>query len=79
MFIGLTMEGSDTLSDTQAFLQETGIDFVNGYGAGETLTALGVQAIPTEIVFGRDGKAIWNSFMRGTLEGAISQALREGS
>lgn len=75
VFIGLTGEGTETLDQTKAFLEEVGIEYLNGYGAEETLTELGVQAFPTKIVVGRDGRIAWHSFAGGTLEQALTAAL----
>ena len=75
VFIGLTAEEEDVLDRTKAFLEDCGIEYVNGYGAGETLTELGVQALPTKIVIGRDGRIAWHSFAGGSLEQALTAAL----
>jgi hypothetical protein len=74
-FVGLTAEGADAKDDTQAFLDDFKISWSNGYGAGETIEALGVRGYPTVFVIGRDGKIAWNDELPGTLEEAISKAL----
>jgi thiol-disulfide isomerase/thioredoxin len=75
VFIGLTDEGEESLPAINAFLSETGITYLNGYGAGETLTALGVVAIPVAWVIDRNGTIVWNSDAPGTLDEAIEREL----
>jgi len=74
-FIGLTMEGSGTLPDTESIVNSAKLAWPNGYGAGATIQALGVEAIPAVFVIGRDGRVVWNSDRRGTLNDAIDSAL----
>ena len=64
-----------TPMETEAYIQATNLPFVNGYGAN--IDVLNVQAFPTKIVVGRDGKVAWHSFLGGgvNLEQAIQNAL----
>ena len=75
VFIGLTQEGEDALSQSQAFLEAAGITWLNGYGAVDTLSALECVAYPTMWVIGTDGKVVWNSDSPGALEDGIEKAL----
>jgi thiol-disulfide isomerase/thioredoxin len=77
-FIGLTGEGEDALNESNEFLKSTGIPWPNGYGAGETLEAFGIEYLPTVVVIGADGRITWtNHEPRGlTLNEAIGRALR---
>ena len=77
-FLGLTMEGSAKLDDTRAVVEHSKLSWPNGYGAQETIAALGIKAIPTVFVVGRDGKIIWNSDRHGSLDDAIESALGKG-
>ena len=77
-FLGLTMEGGDALAASQEFVESLHIAWPNGYGAGETISALGVRAIPAVFVVGKDGRIIWNSDRHGSVEEAIESALAKG-
>jgi hypothetical protein len=74
-FVGLTSDGANKLEAIRTHLEEFGISWPNGYGAGDTLQALGVEAYPTTIVFGADGELAWRDEMGGSLESALEQAL----
>ena len=75
VFIGLTDEGEQQLPKIRQFLEETGITWLNGYGAGDTLRDLEAYAIPAMWVFDTNGKLVWNIDSPGTLEEAIEKAL----
>jgi thiol-disulfide isomerase/thioredoxin len=77
-FVGLTMEGADKLDDTSAVVKSAGLTWPNGYGAGETIGALGVNAIPSVFVIGKDGRVVWNNDRHGSLDDAIESALGKG-
>lgn len=74
-FIGLTNETSESLSDMEAFLKDTGITWKNGYGAEETLAALGAEFVPMVWVVDRQRRIVWNRASSLTLEEGIRQAL----
>jgi thiol-disulfide isomerase/thioredoxin len=74
-FLGLTMEGADKLDDTRAVVENANLTWANGYGAGATIQALGVEAIPSVFVIGKDGRVVWNNDRHGSLEEAIDSAL----
>lgn len=75
VFMGLTPEGADAIPQGEQFLKSNGVPWVSGYGAEGMIQALEVKAFPTEIVFGKDGKVVWHSFMNGDVETAISNAV----
>jgi len=77
VFIGLTNEDESALPQIEAFLAEMAITWPNGYGAFETLTALGAEYIPSMWVIGRDGKIAWSGDARGGLDEAIERALAQ--
>ena len=74
-FIGLTNEDSSALDASKAFLNNLGITWPNGYGAGETTDALGIGGIPAIFVVGTDGKLLWRNEMPGKIEDALDAAL----
>ena len=60
-FIGLTSESAVDLPKIEKFIESTaGFVWPVGYGAGLFSDQLGIQAIPTLIVFDADGKAVWS-------------------
>ena len=60
-FIGLTREDSTALDNVRAVMRRfEGFDWPVGYGAGLTLDAMRVNAIPTVVVFGPDQTALWS-------------------
>lgn len=73
--MGLTPEGADALPESRAFVERLEIPWPNAYGAAETVEALGVRALPTVFVVGRDGKIVWNSMLHGDVADAVRQAL----
>ena len=75
IFIGLTNEGAADLPDIEEFLTDTGVTWLNGYGAGETLEQFGHAYNPQMWVIGRDGRIAWNQKSSVSLEEAIETAL----
>lgn len=75
VFIGLTDEEESELSDVRQFLRETGIHWLNGYGARETLGQFGHAFYPQRWIIGRDGRIAWNENSEDELEEAIEKAL----
>lgn len=75
-FIGLTDETERDVPRIQGFIDQTpGFDWPVGYGAIEFMAALNIDAIPTVIVFGRDGRALWSNGGAFGLEAALDAAL----
>jgi hypothetical protein len=68
-------EGQESLAQTQAFIDGFRIPWPNGYGAGATIDALGVEGFPTTIVIGANGRIAWNNYCDGNLDQAIEKAL----
>jgi len=79
VFVNLTPEDGRSYENLMAFKQTHGVSWPMGYGAGPTLEALGVNALPTKFVVGREGRIVWNSIKQSnvTLEQAIEHALKE--
>jgi hypothetical protein len=74
-FFGLTPDGAEARSEIEEFQSSAEIPWPTGIGARETISAYGVEFLPTLFVIGRDGKVYWNSGMTGNLEEAIQGAL----
>jgi hypothetical protein len=75
VFVGLTGEGEDALPEIKEFLQSAGITWLNGYGAGKTMTALKAEYIPGLWVVDRGGTIVWNTDSGDSIEDAIEKAL----
>ncbi|MEM9185191.1 MAG: TlpA disulfide reductase family protein [Planctomycetota bacterium] len=80
VLLGMTIdsyaEGSDELAGLKKFVDGyEGLDWPVAYGAGPLSDDLGVDFIPTLIVFGRDGVSVWKGEDPGELAAAIQAAL----
>ena len=75
IFIGLTSENKSSLPSITQFLKATGITWLNGWGATETLNALETEYLPSSYVIGANGQIVWDSSSRGTVEEALELAL----
>ncbi len=81
-FVGLTHEGASAKLESEAFLKDENISWVNGYGANATIDRLGVEAFPTTFVIGKNGRVYWSATgagLEGVLERAIEEALQAES
>jgi thiol-disulfide isomerase/thioredoxin len=85
-FIGLTAYGSSDLPDPfgpgalpaiRQYLEETGIDWLNGYGAMQAFDALHVEYLPSVWVINRQGRIVWSKDSPGDPADAIDRALRQ--
>ena len=78
IFLGLTFEDESLLPYIERFLEQTGITWLNGYGAAATLERFKVKLFPALYVIGTDGRIAWagNDPTKG-LEESIEQALAQ--
>ena len=76
-FIGMTFQDVDRIDAIRDFLETTGIDWLNGYGALDTLRAFEAEYFPTVWVVGRDGTVVWNKDESVGLEDGIERALAQ--
>jgi thiol-disulfide isomerase/thioredoxin len=75
-FIGLTSEMGNTVPAVEQFVKSVdGFDWPVGYGAGPTQDMLGIQYLPTLVVFDKGGIATWSSTSTDGLAAAIDAAL----
>ena len=79
VFIGLTDEGEQELPHIREFLEQTGIPWPNGYGAGDTLQRLGAEGRPAIWVADPQGRIVWNYGSPEPLDEAIERALSRRS
>ncbi len=75
IFVGLSDESANDLPAMQAYVTSCQYTWPNGYGAGQTLEALKVEAIPRIWVVGKDGTIVWDNWLDGTIEEAIQKGL----
>ncbi len=75
-FLGLTSETKRDQPALEKFIASIkGFDWPVGYGTRPMQDMLGIQVLPTVIVFGPEGVAVWSSHTLYGIENAIDQAL----
>jgi thiol-disulfide isomerase/thioredoxin len=75
-FIGLCAEPADAREAIENFISSVaGFTWPVGYAVEPTLEMLGIQVLPTMIVFGKDGRAVWSSTSTSGLEAVLDAAL----
>lgn len=76
-FIGLTFRDVNQIEAIRGFLDATGIDWLNGYGALDTLRAFEAEYFPTLWVIDRNGVIVWNKDEPSSLRDGIEHALAQ--
>jgi len=75
-FLGLTSETERDRAAIKKFIGSIdGFDWPVGYGTRPMQDMLGIQVLPTVIVFGPEGGAVWSSSQLEGIEAAMDQAL----
>jgi thiol-disulfide isomerase/thioredoxin len=75
-FVGLTSEIGPEVTAVEQFVASVdGFDWPVGYGAGVTQDMLGIQLLPTLVVFDKSGVSTWSSTSSDGLAAAIDEAL----
>ncbi len=75
-FIGLTPEGEAELPTIERFLRDfSDVDWPIGYGANPTIDMLGVELLPTLVVYGPNGRVVWSGHHAQDLPDVLDQAL----
>lgn len=75
-FLGVTQESERDRQRIEQVIQSTpGFDWPVAYGAVEFMNSLPIRGIPTVILFGRDGKAVWSGIGSYGLEAALDDVL----
>ncbi len=73
-FLGMTSESGDKIEAIQSFADGVpGFDWPIAYGSREVWNALGIEAIPTLVLFGTDGVRVWQGHSLGALEAEIKK------
>ncbi len=77
-FVGLTSETEAERDTIEQFISTVpGFEWPVGYGAGPTLDMLGVSDLPTLVVFGTDGVAVWSGHWLEGLEDVLDQTIAD--
>jgi hypothetical protein len=75
-FLSVTDEEESDIADVQEVVDGVeGFTWPSAYGGMVFSDALGVSAIPTIALFGRDGRCLWSSHGTYGLEPALDAAL----
>ena len=75
-FLGLTSETERDRPRLESFIASVdGFDWPVGYGTMPMQDMLGIQVLPTVIVFGPDGRAVWSGSQLHGIEAALDQVL----
>jgi len=75
-FVGITSEPAADRPDIERVIgRVAGFDWPVGYGAGPMMDMLGIQVLPTLIVFNQQGVVVWSSSSTQGLEAALDSAL----
>jgi thiol-disulfide isomerase/thioredoxin len=75
VFIGLTTQPQNKLSEIKSVLKAHQVTWLNGWGAIETVQELGTEYLPSVYVIGANGKLLWDSNRGGEIEVALDRAL----
>jgi len=79
-FVGLTPEEAGDRPAIEKFVDSVdGFDWPVGFGAAPTLDMLDIGVLPTVVVFGADGGAIWSGNQLHDIETVLDQALARAS
>ena len=76
MVIGLTSESGPAVETVRNFVAaKQGMDWPIGYGAGMTFQMMGIEGIPTYMLYDRTGKCVWGGHSLAGAEAAAVRAL----
>ena len=75
VFIGLTTQPQNKLSEIKSVLEANQVTWLNGWGAIETVQELGTEYLPSLYVIGANGKLMWDSQRGGEIEDVLDRAL----
>ncbi len=75
VFIGLTTQPQNKLSEIKSVLKAHQVTWLNGWGAIETVQELGTEYLPSVYVIGANGKLLWDSNRGGRIEDVLDRAV----
>ena len=73
--VGLTSESAQAIETVRQFVERMEIEWPIGYDAGVAFNALGIQGIPTYVLYDRTGRSVWGGHSLRGLEDATVAAL----
>jgi hypothetical protein len=75
-FIGLTPEPAGALAAVEKVVDRTpGFEWPVGYDSGLVFDMLSIQGVPTVVVFGPQGTAVWSGYSLHGIEEVLDQQL----
>ncbi len=78
LVVGLTSEEGAAAQYVKNFVEtKDGMDWPIGYGAGMTFQMVGIEGIPTYMLFDRSGTCVWGGHSLDGIESAAVAALGE--
>ena len=75
IFVGLTADDVTALNEIKAHLAQLKIPWPSGYGAADTMTAMGVASLPTRLLVNPHNQIVWRGADVESLRHALQQAL----
>jgi thiol-disulfide isomerase/thioredoxin len=76
LVIGLTSESGAAAQTVKNFVEtQSGMTWPIGYGAGLTMQMVGIEGIPTYMLFDRSGTCVWGGHSLAGVEAATIEAL----
>jgi thiol-disulfide isomerase/thioredoxin len=76
LVVGLTPESADELPDVERYVQSVrGLDWPIGYGAKMPFAIMGIEVLPTFVLFDKSGRSVWTGHSFSGLEDAVIAAL----
>lgn len=79
-FLGLTSQATGDLPVIEQFIGSVdGFDWPVGYGTMPMQDMLGIRVLPTVVVFGPEGTAVWSSSRLSGIEAALDQQLAKAA
>jgi thiol-disulfide isomerase/thioredoxin len=76
LVVGLTSEHGAAVENVKNFVKlKPGMDWPIGYGAGQTFQMMGIEGIPTYMLYDRSGACVWGGHSLAGVEKAVVEAL----
>jgi thiol-disulfide isomerase/thioredoxin len=76
--VGLTAEDGAAAQQVKNFVAtKDGMDWPIGYGAGPTFQMMGIDAIPTYVLYDKSGASVWSGNSLDGIDEALVRALAE--
>jgi len=77
VFVGITDESGPLIPAIGSYLKQSGVEWLNAYGAYKTIAKMGVEYIPFVWVVDASGTIAWTTDSGGGIEDGINLALNQ--